>query len=837
MKNIYFLIVALFIANSLSAQSNMNIPYTDDFESTNYWFNDTIQNQWERGTPSSTNISSAHSGTNVWAIDLNGQYANNSYDILYSPIFAIPSNLDTAYIKFWHYIDCESDDGGFIQWKMGPNSWVTLGYIGEPNTTNWYNTNIGGQHMWSQLNSGWQYSTYMFDFNGGTFNGVDTLEFRFRFYSNSSGTNRDGWAIDDFEFSIPTIPNDVGISSIISPIDSTQSGSNYNVAVEIKNYGTANQTSIPVSYTIGNNTTVNDTFIPSGAGLAPNTSQVFTFNTNYVSPSTDYNVCINTNLPGDVYTMNDKKCKSVHSTQLLMPSFTTSSNNLSSPPFNISFTNTSNGFNSYTWNFGDGTVSLQKNPTHTYQYNGMYQVMLLATDTVTSFSNTAIQTITCTGGANNPCSFTPELTQSQSAAQICYGDSVRLSATPMANITYAWTYNGAVIPNASDSIFYAKNQGFYMAVLSNSSCSRTTSDYFVLAVYPHSNPQVSVIGSIAPCSDDSLMLQAAAGYSFYQWNNGKSGQSIYIKNSGDYSVNAINSYGCKNLSQETIINVSLADIPKICAVSVDGNTNHNVIKWQAQTTNKIDSFRVYCESSIANQYDYIGGVAYNDPYEVEDPNSNVSKRQYAYKITAIDTCGKESPVSLKHKTMHLLINEAINNHWNLFWKPYEGFSFASYNIYRGTDSLNMALLATVPSSVTSYSDLSNPSGDIYYQIEVVSTDPCGAKSYGTSRSNNFNTKFASGLGISTISDSGLSMKLFPNPNHGNFSLEIKSTNNKPQTYSLEVYNMMGALIHSEELRVTQSLSKQMQFEHLSKGVYFINLRTQDEVLTARFIVQ
>ena len=544
--------------------------------------------------------------------------------------------------------------------------------------------------------------------------------------------------------------------------------------------------------------------------------------------------------PGSgVYNLTSNGGKDIFVSKLKLmsvTSFTASQTSFTSPPFNITFTNTSIGYHSYTWNFGDGNVSSLENPTHTYQYNGNYQVMLLATDTISNVSDTAILSITCTGGTDNPCGFNAELTQAKSAEIICVGDSFRLSANSMANITYAWTFNGAVVPGAIDSIFYAKQQGFYMAVLSNATCSRTTSNYFVLANHPHTTPVVTTVGSISPCSDDSLKLEAPSGFASYQWSNGKTGASIFVNSSGYYYVDAIDNNTCSNISQETIINVALADIPNICAVSVNANSNHNIVKWQAQSTQKIDSFRVYRESNIINKYDLIGSVAYSDPYEVEDVNSNVAVRQYAYRITAIDTCGKETPFSIEHKTMHLQINVAINNHWNLIWRPYEGFSFGTYKIYRGIDSTNMTLLATVPSTVTSYTDLSNPSGDIYYQIEVVSNSPCGAKSFGISRSNNFNTKNASGLGIKSASIDGLSMMLFPNPNKGSFTLEVNSATNKPQTYQLEIYSAMGALIYSEKLNMTTSLSKQMHLEYLSKGIYFIHLKSKDNVLKARFIV-
>jgi len=508
-----------------------------------------------------------------------------------------------------------------------------------------------------------------------------------------------------------------------------------------------------------------------------------------------------------------------------------------SPPFTVSLTDTSKGYICRNWNLGDGNFGSQSQLSHTYQYNGDYDVMLLLTDSISQRIDTVQKTISCSGGPNNPCSFTSELTQSQLSAMICVGDSFRLSATPNPNVTYAWTHNGAVISGATDSVFYAKQPGFYMAVLSSSSCSKTTSNYFVLANYPSYTPTISVVGTIAPCSNDSVQLNASSGFSSYLWNNGKTAQSIYENTSGRYMVTAIDNDGCKNQSEEVVINVSLADIPKICAVTVNGNSNNNVVRWLAPNTLKIDSFRVYRESSISNQYDYIGGVAYGNPYELVDVNSNIAKRQYAYRITAIDTCGKETPLSTMHKTMHLMINEAINNHWNLYWNPYIGFDYGTYNIYRGTDSLNMNLLATVPSSVNSYSDLNNPSGDIYYQIEVISSNPCSTKSSGTSRSNNFNTKYASGLGFHGFVENDLKVSLYPNPNKGDFTLEIKSQSMRNHLYLLKIYSVFGQIIYQEEINFGQSLQKKMHLGDLSKGLYFVNLQSDESSLKAKFIIE
>jgi gliding motility-associated-like protein len=46
------------------------------------------------------------------------------------------------------------------------------------------------------------------------------------------------------------------------------------------------------------------------------------------------------------------------------------------------FTNLSVGGNKYDWNFGDGTTSNEKNPTHVYEKDGTYQVCLTTSNDV-----------------------------------------------------------------------------------------------------------------------------------------------------------------------------------------------------------------------------------------------------------------------------------------------------------------------------------------------------------------------------------------------------------------------------------------------------------------------
>jgi hypothetical protein len=282
----------------------VNISYFDDFEGQDLWMPDTIANQWERGVPNMTSINSAHSPVNVWGIDLNGNYTNNSDDYLYTPRM-ITTGLDSAMLKFWHYYVTQSgSDGGMVQVSVNNGNWVNLGYMGDPAGTNWYNTNIGGNHSWSGNSNGWVLSTYKIMFNAFPFSGADTIQFRFNFFSNSSNNSYDGWAIDDFTLELPKIAADAGVVSIISPANSTQVGASINVNVEVKNFGYNALTSIPVNYKVGTTVQTATISIP-GAGLQPDSTVSYTFSVPYNSPASDYDFVAYTTLSGDLYPQND----------------------------------------------------------------------------------------------------------------------------------------------------------------------------------------------------------------------------------------------------------------------------------------------------------------------------------------------------------------------------------------------------------------------------------------------------------------------------------------------------------------------------------------------------
>ncbi|MCS6928081.1 MAG: PKD domain-containing protein [Saprospiraceae bacterium] len=107
----------------------------------------------------------------------------------------------------------------------------------------------------------------------------------------------------------------------------------------------------------------------------------------------------------------------------------------------VTFTNTSQGANSFLWNFGDGNTSTAQNPVHRYAQSGTYTVTLTATNPCGS--NTSIKTITVVGPPVANFTATP--------TSGCSPLTVQFTSTSLGNPTsYAWQFPGGT-PNTSSA--------------------------------------------------------------------------------------------------------------------------------------------------------------------------------------------------------------------------------------------------------------------------------------------------------------------------------------------------------------------------------------------------
>ncbi len=169
---------------------------------------------------------------------------------------------------------------------------------------------------------------------------------------------------------------------------------------------------------------------------------------------------------------------------------------------------------------------------------------------------------------------------------------------------------------------------------------------------------------------------------------------------------------------------------KICLVTIDSDTEKNMVVWEKTDEVGTDFFRILRETTTAGVYSEIGLVDYNSLSQFVDAGSDPRKQAYRYKISLIDTCGNESKLSDYHQPIHLQVSRNTAGGHNLDWSLYETESgqltFKTHFIYGGTDSTGLQLLDSVSGYVFKYTDPRTISWKTryYYRVEGVLFSAC-----------------------------------------------------------------------------------------------------------------
>ena len=296
-----------------------------------------------------------------------------------------------------------------------------------------------------------------------------------------------------------------------------------------------------------------------------------------------------------------------------------------------------------------------------------------------------------------------------------------------------------------------------------------------------------------------------------------------------YTVTVTSLNGCTATDNVSVNFIPIAG-PVIGIVGVS-SSNKNRVVWNKPVSLGIKSFNIYRETSISDVYEKIGTVPYDSMSIFVDDQSFPDVKSSKYKLSIYDRSGIESLLSTPHKTMHLAINKGMNTTWNLIWEPYEGFNVLTYNIYRGTNESNLSFINNTSGSSTQYSDMSAPSGNVYYQLEVINqivinpTKATGStqktknsesmltsstEAYSSSRSNKATNVIS---GISKLEGEN-NISIYPNPVKNELRIEYDGIT------SFEILNLMGQVVYNDNL--TKSIL--VRTSNLSSGVYLIKFK-------------
>ncbi|MEY5048530.1 MAG: hypothetical protein RLZZ175_1889 [Bacteroidota bacterium] len=207
--------------------------------------------------------------------------------------------------------------------------------------------------------------------------------------------------------------------------------------------------------------------------------------------------------------------------------------------------------------FGDSLKLTATGDADTYLWNN-----LVKNDTIFSPSSTQTYKVTATIESSK-CSVSdsinivvnkmPQLNLSASKTEICFGDSLKLTASGIAD-TFIWN-NGV----KNDTLFAPSNTQTYKVTASNIQSNCSVSDSIKVVV----NQLPNVIANVSKttiCLGDSIELKANGTALNYTWNNTIANNTKVAPpiNNSKYLVKGVDEKGC---SDTTSVNITVLALP------------------------------------------------------------------------------------------------------------------------------------------------------------------------------------------------------------------------------------------------------------------------------------
>ncbi len=379
--------------------------------------------------------------------------------------------------------------------------------------------------------------------------------------------------------------------------------------------------------------------------------------------------------------------------------------------------------------------------------------------------------------------------------------------------TYNLTSFGPFPPvSVSDDVFMAKYSSSPLSAQVNAispSCYNGT----------NGSAEVFINGGIAP-------------YTAF-WSSGSAGLTVSGLSPGSYYVTVTDDVG---VSEVVTFDILPPPAPEICLVTVDSTTGtFNTIVWEKSSLDlgAIDSFYVYRE--ISSVFQKIAAVHKDSLSQYDDLSVNTGTTSYLYKISALDTCGGESALSLYHKTIHMLNIGGAQFSWNFYEIEGTPNPVANYLVHRDDNNTgNFILLAdgTISGSSNSYTDINGATfPNAQYRVEVdwntaTSCTSTRAINHNTTRSNKQTGITANNIANSEFNNS---IRVYPNP----ASDIIHFTGGFP--LDADIYDCTGKMM----FRHTFIKGKpEIYIGNLQPGTYHIlttsnNQRTAHSIIIAR----
>ena len=325
----------------------------------------------------------------------------------------------------------------------------------------------------------------------------------------------------------------------------------------------------------------------------------------------------------------------------------------------------------------------------------------------------------------------------------------------------------------------------------------------------------------------------------YEWNDQVTTEDRTNLSPDVYRVEANDVNGCKSVGQwEIVVRPPLKN--NICVVTVDSATTTNLVVWERRELQGIDYYNIYRESVQSGEYLKIDQVDDTEVSVFNDVVASPAATSWRYRISAVNVCGVEGPLSGVHRTIHTTHEELSAHAVRVTWNHYQGASYTEYIVFRYTDLDGYKAIDTVSATQTSLVDFPPSLEGLDYTVGFDLNTPCTAtgkaEDFRVSRSNRTSGVFNPGFGTgqhsnNTVIEHGIEdyqVRLYPNPVSNDFVVSIEGH----QWLDFSITDARGRLVQQGALLEGDNHLQSINWEH---GVYFLNLRSGKEAHTVRFV--
>lgn len=376
----------------------------------------------------------------------------------------------------------------------------------------------------------------------------------------------------------------------------------------------------------------------------------------------------------------------------------------------------------------------------------------------------------------------------------------------LGSYTYAWGANAGSVTTPTVNGLSA---GVYEVTITDSvGCSEllsvTLNDANAAVLAVDSTADITCFGDGNGYAEVNATPAMGATIASYLWSNGETTAIATMLPPGNSSVVVTDDQNCVST-----ISVSI-DEPNDVSLSASA-TDANCF---GEASGSVTSIASGGKGSIAYAWD----TGDNTPSV-----SGLTAGMYTVTVTDANGCTKDQTVTVSQPDS-LALNLSSNPNTNEN-PPYNGFATVSNT--GGSDPVTFEW--TGPGGYSNNQNIAfGLAGGMYF---VTATDANGCMTS--------DSVFVDGPGLVSIDDelaAGINtMSIFPNPSQGVFSLNLELDH--AQDIRVEILTLRGKLLSQEIMRNVVSVEKEVNLTHLTRGVYFIQVTTEQGTAGRKIVLR